>query len=316
MHIAVLKGGLSEERDVSLASGAAVEVALKALGHQVSAIDVARDVALQLKEIKPDLCFNALHGRYGEDGAIQGLLEFLGIPYTHSGVLASALAMDKPMAKTVFAAAGLRCAEGMVVSKTDMLRAEPMARPYVVKPLNEGSSVGVTIVTDDEDFTFEESNWHFGEAVLVERYIPGREIQVAVLDGKALGAIEVKPQGKFYDYKAKYTDGMAEHVMPAKLDKARYDEVCSLAERAHLALHCRGLSRADFRFYDVQQVAGGDDQFYLLEINTQPGMTPLSLAPEIAAHAGISFAQLVEKLVLTARTDGDEACTQTDASWR
>jgi D-alanine-D-alanine ligase len=292
MHVAVLKGGLSEEREVSLTSGAAVEKALLALGHSITAIDVQHDVAAQLVKAKPDVAFNALHGRYGEDGCVQGILEILKIPYTHSGVLASALAMDKPMAKKIFASAGLRCAEGKTCSRDDMMTREPMPRPYVVKPLNEGSSVGVTIVMEGDNFAFTESNWHFGEQVLVEKYIPGREIQVAVLDGKALGAIEIRPVGKFYDYTAKYTDGMAQHVMPAPLPKARYNEVCRMAETAHNALGCRGLSRSDFRFDEE-----GDGQFYILETNTQPGMTPLSLAPEIASHAGMDFNTLVAKLI-------------------
>ncbi len=299
MHIALLKGGISTEREVSLTSGAAVEKALLTLGYKVSPIDVGHDVAAQLSALKPDAAFNALHGRYGEDGCIQGILEYLKIPYTHSGVLASALAMDKPMAKHIFAQSGLRCAAGDVFTKAQMLSGDPMPRPYVVKPLNEGSSVGVTIVHEHDNFFFDATNWHFGEAVLVETYIAGREIQVAVLDNEALGAIEVKPLSGFYDYEAKYTDGKALHLMPAPIDKARYDEVCELGLRAHQALGCRGLTRSDFRFNE-----GGDNQFYILETNTQPGMTPLSLSPEIAAHRGISFEQLIERLVKGARLDG------------
>jgi D-alanine-D-alanine ligase len=295
MHIAVLKGGLSAERDVSLTSGAAVERALNALGYRVTPIDVQHDVAQKLVSAKPDVAFNALHGRYGEDGAMQGVLELLEIPYTHSGVLASALAMDKPMARHIFMQAGLRCAEGKVVSRADMMRSEPMKRPYVIKPFNEGSSVGVTIVMEGDNMSFDR-DWTFGDAVLVEQYIPGREIQVAVLDDEALGAIEIKPRGKFYDYEAKYTDGKAEHIMPAPMDKKRYDEVMQLALRAHQALGCRGLTRSDFRFDEE-----GDGQFYILETNTQPGMTPLSLAPEIAAHKNISFNELVDRLVKGAR---------------
>jgi D-alanine-D-alanine ligase len=299
-HVVVLKGGWSEEREVSLSSGAAVEKALIELGYRVTAIDVAPTIVADLQAAKPDIIFNALHGRFGEDGCMQGILEMLKIPYTHSGVLASALAMDKPVAKQIFAQAGLRCAVGEVVNKETMLSGrDPMPRPYVVKPLNEGSSVGVTIVMENENFRFEESNWHFGERVLVEKYIAGREIQVAVLDGKALGAIEIRPRGRFYDYTAKYTDGMAEHLMPAPLPADRYAEVCALAERAHAALGCRGLTRSDFRYNE-----GGDDQFYILETNTQPGMTPLSLSPEIAAHKGMSFHALVQHLVQTARCDG------------
>lgn len=295
-HVAVLKGGWSAEREVSLTSGAAVEKALGELGYRVTSIDVGHDVAEVLKATKPDVVFNALHGRFGEDGCIQGILEVLEIPYTHSGVLASALAMDKPMAKQVFAQAGLRCAEGGVFHKHAMISGDPMKRPYVVKPLNEGSSVGVTIVHEGENFSFSEENWTFGEYVLVEKFIPGREVQVAVLDDKALGAIEIRPKGRFYDYDAKYTDGGAEHLMPAPLPKHKYDEVCDMALRAHRALGCRGLSRSDFRYYE-----GGDDQFYILELNNQPGMTPLSLSPEIAAHAGISFNQLIERLIVGAR---------------
>lgn len=299
MHVAVLKGGLSAEREVSLTSGAAVEKALDALGYQYTAIDVDANIAIRLQEVKPDVVFNALHGRFGEDGTIQGLLELLKIPYTHSGVLASALAMDKPMAKKVFAREGIRCAQGGVFTKAQMLAGEVMARPYVVKPLNEGSSVGVTIVMDGDDFQFDESNWPFGNAVLVEQFVPGREIQVAVLDDKALGAIEIKPLNKFYDYEAKYTDGKAQHLMPAPMDETRYDEVLILALKAHQALGCRGLTRTDFRYDE-----GGDGRFYILETNTQPGMTPLSLAPEIAAHAGIVFDALVDRLIKGARLDG------------
>ena len=300
MHIAVLKGGLSEERDVSLNSGAAVERALKELGHDVTAIDVGRDIAETLAAAKPDIAFNALHGHYGEDGCVQGVLELLNIPYTHSGVLASALAMDKPMAKQIFMHAGLRCAESAICDRHMLATQEPMPCPYVIKPLNEGSSVGVTIVMPEDNRSFSEDDWHFGEKVLVERFIPGREIQVAVLDDKALGAIEIRTtHGRFYDYDAKYTDGKAEHIMPAPLEKARYEEVCAMAETAHKALGCRGLTRSDFR-YDED----GNGQFYILETNTQPGMTELSLAPEIAAHIGISFNQLAAALVAGAKVGG------------
>lgn len=299
-HIAVLMGGMSAEREVSLSSGAAVAKALESLGYRVSKVDAQADLAQQLAELKPDAAFNALHGRWGEDGCVQGVLEVLGIPYTHSGVLASALAMDKPMAKKVFAAAGLQVPGGRVFSRKEMLKGEPMERPYVVKPLNEGSSVGVEIVFADSNTVFSAKNWPFGEAVLVEPYIKGREIQVAVLDDKALGAIEIKPLGKFYDYEAKYTDGKAEHLMPAPIPATHYEMVCRFAEAAHKALGCRGLTRSDFR-YDAENA--GQNPFYLLETNTQPGMTPLSLAPEIAAHTGMDFTTLVEKLIQGAKLD-------------
>lgn len=297
-HIAVLMGGWSAEREVSLSSGRAVAGTLVALGYKVTPVDVQPNLAEQLAQIKPDLAFNALHGRYGEDGCVQGVLEFLKIPYTHSGVLASAVAMDKPMAKRVFTSAGLRVAEGKVVHKDDVLAGDVLPRPYVVKPINEGSSVGVKIILENENFFFDKASWPYGDEVLVESFIPGREVQVAVLDGKALGAIEIRPRGRFYDYEAKYTDGKAEHLMPAPIDAKAYSEVMTMAETAHNVLGCRGLTRSDFRYDDTK---GEPGTFYILELNSQPGMTPLSLSPEIAAHAGIDFAGLIERLVKGAK---------------
>lgn len=293
-HIAVLMGGWSAERDVSLVSGQAVVKALGGLGHKVTPVDVGRDLAQVLAQLKPDVAFNALHGRWGEDGAVQGLLEVLGIPYTHSGVMASAVAMDKPVAKHLFAGAGIPCAEGVVVDRESFLKAEPMERPFVVKPLNEGSSVGVYIVRPGDNWTAADEERPLPSRVLVERYIPGQEIQVAVMDGRALGAIEIRPKKGFYDYAAKYTAGLADHLMPAPLPKAAYERVLDYAERAHRELGCRGVTRSDFR-YDEDA-----DAFYILEINTQPGMTPLSLVPEIAAHSNITFADLVSWLVADA----------------
>lgn len=304
-HIAVLLGGMSAEREVSLTSGAAVSKALKELGYEVTEVDAQSDLAQQLATIRPDVVFNALHGRWGEDGSVQGVLEVLGIPYTHSGVLASALAMDKPMAKKVFAAVGLQVAGGRVFSKEEMLQSEPMARPYVIKPLNEGSSVGVEIVFENSNIAYSQSNWPFGNEVLVEPYVSGREIQVAVLDGKALGAIEIQPLGRFYDYEAKYSDGKAKHLMPAPLSEEHYRMVCEFAELAHNAVGCRGLTRSDFRYSDAEK--DRQNPFYLLEINTQPGMTPLSLSPEIAAYAGISFGELCDRLIQNARLDNEQS---------
>jgi len=297
-QVAVLMGGWSAEREVSLASGKAVTAALMALGYKVTPIDMQQNIAEELVRIKPDVVFNALHGRFGEDGCVQGLLELLKIPYTHSGLLASALAMDKPMAKQIFAAQGLRIAEGKVVHKREVIGKDVLPRPYVVKPINEGSSVGVKIILEHENFFFDEASWPYGNEVLVERYVPGREIQVAVLDSKALGAIEIRTHGRFYDYEAKYTDGKAEHIMPAPIAEQAYDEVCRMAEKAHDALGCRGLTRSDFRYDDTK---GEPGTFYILELNSQPGMTPLSLSPEIANHTGIGFNQLVDRLVKTAR---------------
>jgi D-alanine-D-alanine ligase len=294
-HIAVLKGGLSAERDVSLVSGTACASALRELGYQVTEIDVQADIAEVLLRTKPDAVFNALHGRWGEDGCIQGLLELLKIPYTHSGVLASALAMDKPMAKKLFATAGLLCPKGIVVTREGMIKGDPMPRPYVAKPANEGSSVGVKILFENDNFFFTAENWEYGDSVLVEEYIPGREVTVAVLNDKPLGVTEIRPKAGFYDYTNKYTDGKTEHLCPAPLPTDKYEEVMRMALAAHRVLGCRGLSRADFRYDE------GKGMFYLLEVNTQPGMTPLSLSPELAAHAGISFNNLVKMLVEEAR---------------
>jgi D-alanine-D-alanine ligase len=305
-RVLVLMGGWSAEREVSLSSGTEVARALIERGYRVDTLDVTRDVSRLLAALspappdsKPDVVFNALHGKGGEDGTIQGLLDLLEIPYTHSGVLASALAMDKPAAKQAFVAAGLRCPEGIVVPREVLLRGDVMARPYVVKPPAEGSSVGVRIVREqDNEQVFDAETWMFGEEVLVERYIPGREITVAVLGEatgpRALGALEIRPVGGFYDYTAKYTDGQAVHLMPAPLEPAIYDEALRIAETAHRELGCRGVSRADLRYDDTQ---GAPGELYLLEVNTQPGMTPLSLVPEIAASAGIAFPQLVSWMV-------------------
>ncbi|MGE0754782.1 MAG: D-alanine--D-alanine ligase [Alphaproteobacteria bacterium] len=306
LHVALLKGGWSAEREVSLNSGAACANALRANGYKVTEIDVAPDIAAKLAAAKPDVVFNALHGRFGEDGCVQGMLELMGIPYTHSGVLASAVAMDKPMAKRVFEAAGLRCPGGVTLTAEALLSGgDPLPRPFVVKPADEGSSVGVVIVTAEDSRPLsqiaERGVWSVGQETscatrrashatfLVEEYIPGREITVAVLSGKAMGVTEIRPLEGFYDYTNKYTDGKTEHLCPAPLTDRERDHVMQLAERAHVALGCRGLTRSDFR-YD-------GDTFYLLEINTQPGMTALSLSPEIAAHAGVSFNELVRLLV-------------------
>lgn len=298
MHVAVLKGGMSAEREVSLTSGAAVEKALLALGHHVTAIDVSAHVVEDLQRAKPDVAFNALHGRYGEDGCMQGILEILKIPYTHSGVLASAVAMDKPMAKIIFEKAGLRVAKGLVAHKDELMGRDVMARPYVVKPANEGSSVGVKLVFEKDNFFFTKESWPYGETVLVEQYIPGRELTCAVLDDVALGVTEITIPSGFYDYENKYTAGGSVHICPAVLPQAIYDEVMAMALAAHRALGCRSLTRSDFRWDEK-----GDGTIYILETNTQPGMTPMSLSPELAAYAGIDFNQLVARILATARLD-------------
>jgi D-alanine-D-alanine ligase len=309
-HVAVLMGGWSGEREISLISGAAVNDALKAAGYKVTTVDMGRDIGALLPKLtpRPDVVFNALHGRYGEDGCVQGLLEILNIPYTHSGVLASAIAMNKEMAKKVFMEAGIKCAPGKVATRAQVLKGDVLPRPYVVKPINEGSSLGVRIVTKKDDKRpFDHASWPYGEEVLVEKYIPGREITVAVMGDRALGALELRPHGGFYDYDAKYSadpNRAAEHLVPAPLPKAAYKEVLELALRAHRALGCRGVSRADFRYDDTKKSkARRTGTFYLLEINTQPGMTPRSLVPDIAAEVGISFQQLVVWMVENARCD-------------
>ena len=306
-HVAVLMGGLSAEREVSLVTGAAAAAALEGRGYRVSRVDAGRDLPRVLGDLRPDAVFNALHGRYGEDGCVQGLLEVMGIPYTHSGGLASALAMDKPMAKRLFAAAGIPCPEGRVVPLDGVLRGDdPLPRPYVVKPTREGSSVGVCILrAGDGDGPLRGRNepWPFGAEVLVERYIEGRELTVTVLGDRALAVTEIRPRQGFYDYRAKYTEDQAVHLVPAPLPPEDYGRALDYALRAHRALGCRGVSRADFR-YDDREAAGGDGGLYLLEVNTQPGLTPLSLVPEQAAHAGIDFADLVVGLVEGARCDG------------
>tara|TARA_R110000868_G_scaffold39698_3_gene138069 strand:+ start:121 stop:1023 length:903 start_codon:yes stop_codon:yes gene_type:complete len=297
-HVAVLMGGWSAEREVSLVSGAACAKALQDAGYQVTTIDVQRDIGSLITRLypRPDAVFNALHGRFGEDGCIQGLLDILGIPYTHSGLLASAVAMDKPMAKRLFEAEGISVADHVVTTIEAARAKEPMARPYVAKPMNEGSSVGVHIVREgDNEPPFEGSGWSYGELVMIERYIPGREFTVSVMGGKALAVTEITTARGFYDYDAKYVDGGSIHVIPAEVDKDVYDQAMDLSERAFKAIGCRGVARTDFR-YD------GED-LYMLEINTQPGMTPTSLVPEQAAHAGLSFQDLVVWMVEQAECD-------------
>ncbi len=300
-RVAVLMGGWSAEREVSLASGRDCSAALREAGYAVDTIDVGRDLPAMIQALtpRPDAVFNALHGTGGEDGTIQGVLDFLGIPYTHSGLLASALAMDKPTAKRIFAAAGLRCPEGRVLPLDRLKDGEPLPRPYVLKPTHEGSSVGVLIVREGGNAPLPSvADWPFGRDVLAERFIPGRELTVAVMGDRALGALEIRPHGAFYDYTAKYAEGGSDHVAPTDLPRDIYAEALDMALRAHRALGCRGVSRADLRYDDT---GAGRGQLYLLEINTQPGMTPTSLVPEIAAAAGYSFPALVSWMVEEAR---------------
>jgi D-alanine-D-alanine ligase len=292
-HVAVLMGGWSAERDVSLVSGREVTKALESKDYTVTTIDVGHDIAEVLAKLEPDVVFNALHGRWGEDGCIQGVCEILEIPYTHSGVLASSVAMDKPVTKQILQGVGIRCAEGRVVPREDVFKSDVMARPYVVKPTNEGSSVAVKIVMPGDNLAPEVA-WESFDELMVERFIPGREITVAVMGESALGVTELRPKSGFYDYANKYTDGRTEHFCPAPIHLEAYQEALELAVLAHRTLKCRGISRTDFRYDDTD---GEPGRIYFLEINTQPGLTPLSLVPELARHAGITFDALVDWIV-------------------
>lgn len=297
-RVLVLMGGWSAEREVSLVSGAAVTAGLNAAGYAAEAFDVTRDLAALFAALMPapDVVFNALHGRYGEDGCIQGLLDILAIPYTHSGVLASALAMDKPTAKRLFADAGIPVAEHVIAEREAVVQGAAMAPPFVIKPFNEGSSVGVKIVRSGEELArWAREPWPYGSRVMVERFIAGRELTVAVMGDRALAVTEITTDRGFYDYDAKYAAGGSRHVVPAQLDPEIYAEAQRLAVLAHQTLGCRGVSRADFRF--------DGESLYALEVNTQPGMTPTSLVPEQAAACGMSFESLVAWMVENATCD-------------
>jgi len=296
-HVAVLMGGWSAEREVSLRSGRACADAAERAGYRVTRVDVGRDIATVLGTLKPDVALNVLHGRPGEDGTLQGILEILGIPYTHSGVMASALAMQKDVAKVVMQAEGVPVPEGKVVSRAEAAAAHPLPRPYVLKPIAEGSSVGVFIVTEQHAHPPQEltrEDWAFGDRLLCERYIPGKELTCAVMGDKALDVIEIVAATKFYDYEAKYAPGGSRHLLPAPISPFVYQEARRLALKAHHALGCRGVTRADFR-YDDQAV--GTEGLVCLEVNTQPGMTETSLVPELAAYAGMTFEELVRWMV-------------------
>ncbi|MFD3265886.1 D-alanine--D-alanine ligase [Phenylobacterium ferrooxidans] len=289
-HVALLLGGLSSERDVSLVSGRECGDALERLGAKVTRVDAGRDLAQVLTRLKPDVCFNALHGEWGEDGCVQGVLETLNLPYTHSGVLASALAMDKAKSKAVLAAAGVTVPGGGLFNRFEAAAEHVMTPPYVVKPNAEGSSVGVFIVLDGANRPPQEivsPEWTFGEEVMIEPYIRGKELAVAVMDGKALTVTDIVPRSGFYDYEAKYGDGGSEHILPAQIPLKTLEKAMELAERAHAALGCRGVTRSDLRYDDI------NDILVLLEVNTQPGMTPTSLVPEQAAMKGVDFDNLV-----------------------
>ena len=305
MKVAVLMGGWSAEREVSLTSGRGIAEACRTLGHDVTEIDLDRDVAEKLKAAKPDVVFNALHGTPGEDGSVQGLLDILGYKYTHSGVTTSAIAIDKELTKRILVPNGIRMPAGRMVSSESLHAGDPLPRPYVLKPVNEGSSVGVAIVTDASNYGNPIARgavgpWQEFDELLAEPFIAGKELTVAVLSDEALAVTELVPTQGFYDYEAKYTDGLTVHHCPAELPPAITAACLKMALDAHRALGCRGASRSDFR-WDPAQGEGG---LYLLEVNTQPGMTPLSLVPEQAKYRGISYEALVQRLI-------DEALSHT-----
>ena len=303
-HVAVLMGGWSAEREVSLRSGKACADALeRGGGYKVTRVDVTRDIAATLKALKPDCALNVLHGRPGEDGTLQGMLEILGIPYSHSGVMASAVAMQKDIAKTVLKAAGVPVPGGLVAARADAAKKHLLPPPYVIKPVAEGSSVGVFIVREDHKHPPQEltrADWKFGDQVLVEPYIPGKELTCAVMGDQALGVIEIVAATKFYDYEAKYAPGGSKHLLPAPVSSDIYEECRRLSLAAHRALGCRGVTRSDFRYDDS---AAGTTGLFCLEVNTQPGMTETSLVPELAQHAGTTFEELVRWMVEDASLD-------------
>ena len=308
IHVVVLMGGWSAEREVSLMSGRGIVEALRDKGwSKVTELDMDRDVARRLGELKPDVVFNALHGTPGEDGSVQGMMDLMGLKYTHSGLETSVIAIDKELTKMVLVPAGIRMPKGEVVASESLHREDPLPRPYVVKPVNEGSSVGVAIVTADGNYGNPigrdvEGPWRHFERLLAEPFVKGHELTVAVLGGEALCVTELKPKVGFYDYDSKYTDGLTEHVCPAQIPDNIATAMLEMAARAHKLLGCKGASRSDFRWDEEQGEAG----IYLLEVNTQPGMTPLSLVPEQARQRGIEYGELVERLIAEALEDAQE----------
>ena len=307
LHVAVLMGGWSNERPVSLMSGEGVAAALEQRGHRVTRIDMDRDVAQRLAEAAPDVVFNALHGSPGEDGSIQGLMDLMGLTYTHSGMVTSVIAIDKELTKQALVPHGVPMPGGRVVATQELYAGDPLPRPYVLKPVNEGSSVGVAIVTDESNYgnpirRDARGPWQEFDQLLAEPFIRGRELTTAVLGDRALMVTELKPKSGFYDFDAKYTDGMTEHVCPAEIPDEITRACLDLALRCHRLLGCKGCSRTDFRWDDERGVEG----LFVLETNTQPGMTPLSLVPEQARHLGIGYGELVEQIIAEALTDKEQ----------
>ncbi|MES2493932.1 MAG: D-alanine--D-alanine ligase [Pseudomonadota bacterium] len=304
LHVAVLMGGWSSERPVSLMSGEGVAKALEARGHQVTRIDMGRDVAAKLAAAAPDVVFNALHGSPGEDGTVQGMMDLMGLTYTHSGLATSVIAIDKELTKQALVPHGIPMPGGRIVDSAELFERDPLARPYVLKPVNEGSSVGVAIITDEGNIgnpidPAATGPWQDFARLLAEPFIRGRELTTAVIGERALMVTELRPKSGFYDFDAKYTDGMTDHVCPAEIPDKITEACKDIALRAHRLLRCKGTSRSDFRWDDERGIAG----LFLLEVNTQPGMTPLSLVPEQARHCGMSYEDLVEAIIAEALND-------------
>lgn len=301
-HVAVLMGGLSAEHDVSIMSGEQVVKILNELGYKVSIIDPKEDIAIKLAEVKPDVVFNALHGTYGEDGAIVGVLETMKIPYTHSGIMASAIGINKRMAREIVASRGVKIAPGKVVTLEEVVEASKakeglFPKPYVIKPVQQGSSLGVHIIKEGDNFQFDYKDWKYGNQLLIEEFIPGKELSVAYFNGRALGVLELRPKVKFLDYEAKYTDGFTDHIFPAEIPQDVYKKALKYTEVVHEALGCRTVSRCDFRYNENQ----GSEGLYFLEINTHPGLTKYSMVPDLILRVGLTMKDLVEQLISDAK---------------
>lgn len=292
-HVVLLMGGMSPEREISLMSGKMVLDTLAKMNYRVTPIDMGADIAEVIREINPDVVFNALHGTFGEDGCVPGILEVLGIPYTHSAVLASSIALDKILSQKIFISSGIKCPKRVVVSKNDDLSHEPIARPYIIKPVDQGSSLGVEVVFAEDDYHLSQYDFAYGDKAIIEEYIEGQEIQVAVLDNRAIGTLEIVPLkgSRFNDYDCKYTEGYAKHVCPANISKSANDNILAVAEKVHNLIGCKGVTRSEFR-YDAET-----DQAYFIEINTHPGLTLLSSAPDIIQKNGISFDRFIDILI-------------------
>ena len=292
-HVLLVLGGMSAEREVSIMSGKVVMNALAKMNYRVTPVDMGADIAEVIRRINPDVVFNALHGTFGEDGCVPGMLEILGIPYTHSGVLASSIALDKILSQKIFSSSGIKCPKRIVVSKGDDLSVEPIKRPYVIKPVDQGSSLGVEVIFAEDDYDLSKYEFTYSDQAIIEEYIAGQEIQVAVLDNKAIGTLEIIClQGKrFNDYDCKYKEGYSKHVCPAELSKSASDKMLAIAEKAHKLIGCRGVTRAEFRYNPEE------DEAYFIEINTHPGLTLLSSAPDIMQNNGISFEKFLEILI-------------------